>query len=249
MSGKRERVMSTSGSPLAHAGHNLRLIMRSPAAWTVAAVVMLLHAAFAGFVPVADSVRWYETLGLERAGFLSGKIWQIASHAFLHGGWWHAGMNAFFVVLIGSRVEHIAGRAVVWRVLAAGILGGGAGHLLLGAGLLVGMSGGCLALLLLLTTLSPQSRMLPIPVSGRSLGFGILFSALLLALVNPQLGVPGFADVGREMERHGLGSWFRMGHACHFGGGLAGWFYGRWMLRPRITLASLRRDRERRGQQ
>lgn len=238
--------MSTSGSPLANAGHNLRLVLRSPAAWSVAAIVMTVHAAFAGFVPVEDSIRWYQILGLERAGFLTGKFWQIASHAFLHGGWWHAGLNALFVLLIGSRVEHIAGRAVMWRVVAAGILGGGAGHLLLGAGLLVGMSGGCLALLLLLTTLSPQSRMMPLPVSGRSLGFGILLAALLLALVNPHLGAPGFAEIGREMERQGLGSWFRMGHACHFGGGLAGWIYGRWILRPRVTLESLRRERARR---
>jgi membrane associated rhomboid family serine protease len=108
------------------------------------------------------------------------------------------------------------------------------------------MSGGCLALLLLLTTLSPQSRMMPLPVSGRSLGFGILLAALLLALVNPHLGAPGFSEIGRAMERQGLGSWFLMGHACHFGGGLAGWIYGRWILRPRVTLASLRRDRARR---
>jgi membrane associated rhomboid family serine protease len=238
--------MSTSGNPLANAGYNLRLVLRSPASWSVAAVVMILYAAFAGFVPLEDATSWYENLGLERAGFLAGKIWQLVSHAFLHGGWWHAGLNALFVLLVGSRIEHIAGRPVMLRVVAAGILGGGAGHLLMGAGLLVGMSGGCMALLLLLTTLSPQSQMLPLLVSGRSLGFGILLAALLLALVNPQLGVPGFSEIGREVERNGLGSWFRMGHACHFGGGIAGWIYGRWILRPRVTLASLRRDRARR---
>jgi membrane associated rhomboid family serine protease len=236
--------MSTSGSPLANAGHNLRLVLRSPAAWAVAAVVLVLHAALAG---MNGSNKWYEMFGLSREGFLSGKIWQVFSYGFLHAGWWHAGLNALFVLVIGSRVEHIAGRAVMLRVVAAGILGGGLAHLLMGAGLLVGVSGGCIALLLMLTTLSPQSRMLmPLPVSGRSLGFGILLAALLLALVNPQLGVPGFAEIGREMERRGLGSWFQMGHACHFGGALAGWLYGRWILRPRVTLTSLRRDRARR---
>lgn len=238
--------MSTSGNPLSNAGYNLRLVMRSPASWALAVVVMILHAVFAGYVTMGEAAGWYYQLGLERAGFLSGKIWQIGSHAFVHGGWWHAGLNALFVLLIGSRVEHISGRAVMLRVVAAGIIGGGAGHLLMGAGLLVGMSGGCMALLLLLTTLSPQSRMMPLPVSGRSLGFGILLAALLLALVNPQLGAPGFSEIGRAMERHGLGSWFKMGHACHFGGALAGWIYGRWILRPRVTLESLRRDRERR---
>lgn len=238
--------MSTSGSPLSNAGHNLRLVLRSPAAGSVAAVVIILHAAFAGFVPVEDTTWWYENLGLERTAFLTGEFWQVFSYGFLHGGWWHAGLNALFVVVIGSRIEHIAGRAVMWRVIAAGILGGGAGHLLMGAGLLVGMSGGCIALLLLLTTLSPQSRMMPLLVSGRSLGFGILLAALLLALVNPQLGAPGFSQLGREMERLGLGSWFQMGHACHFGGGLAGWIYGRWILRPRVTLKTLQRERARR---
>jgi membrane associated rhomboid family serine protease len=236
--------MTTTGSPLANAGHNLRLVLRSPAAWAVAAMVLVLHAALAG---MNDSNKWYEMFGLSREGFLSGKIWQVFSYGFLHAGWWHAGLNALFVLVIGSRVEHIAGRAVMLRVVAAGILGGGLGHLLMGAGLLVGVSGGCIALLLMLTTLSPQSRMLmPLPVSGRSLGFGILLAALLLALVNPQLGAPGFAEIGREMERRGLGSWFKMGHACHFGGALAGWIHGRWILRPRVTLASLRRERARR---
>ena len=39
------------------------------------------------------------------------------------------------------------------------------------------------------------------------------------------------------------------GRLTVIGGGLAGWWYGRWLLRPRVTLASLRRDRERREQQ
>ena len=62
------------------------------------------------------------------------------------------------------------------------------------APLLVGLSGGCMGLLLLLTTLSPQSRMMPLPVSGKSLGLGILMAELVLALADPALGVPGFSD-------------------------------------------------------
>jgi membrane associated rhomboid family serine protease len=48
------------------------------------------------------------------------------------------------------------------------------------------------------------------------------------------------------LQQHGMGAVFAMGHACHFGGGLAGWLYGRWLLRPRVTLERLRRDRKRR---
>lgn len=189
---------------------------------------------------------WFETLGLSREGFLSGKIWQLLSYGFLHGTWWHAGLNAMLVLALGSRVEHVAGAAVMMRAVVAGVVAGGVAHLVAGSGLLVGLSGGCLALLLLLVTLSPQSRMCPLPVSGKNLGIGILLTALALALLHPALGLPGLSTVGRMLENHGMGGWFKIGHACHLGGGLAGWLYGRWILRPRVTLVSLRRDRARR---
>jgi membrane associated rhomboid family serine protease len=189
---------------------------------------------------------WFEIFGLSRDGFLSGKIWQVASYGLLHGAWWHAGLNALVVLLIGSRIEHMAGHRVMARTTLAGVVGGGAGHLLLGSGLLVGLSGGCMALLLLLTTLSPQSRMWPLPVSGKSLGLGLLLAALLLTLMNPALALPGAALAGKWLASHGLGGWFQVGHACHLVGGLAGWLYGRWLLRAPVTLRHLRRDRARR---
>ena len=52
---------------------------------------------------------WYEWLGLSRMGILSGKFWQFISYGFLHGDFIHAGVNAVFILLVGSRVEHIAG--------------------------------------------------------------------------------------------------------------------------------------------
>lgn len=220
--------------------------IRARSAWIWCAAVLAVHA----IVSVAggpEAVRfWYEKLGLSREGVLSGALWQVLSYGFLHGAWWHVGLNALFVVLFGSRVEHISGQAVLNRILAGGIIAGGVFHLILGSGLLVGLSGGCVALLLYLTTLSPQSRMFPLPVSGRSLGVGILIGEWLLAMINPDLGLPGFRRIGEAMCARGMGEWFLLGHACHFGGGLAGVAFARWVLRPRITLARLRRDRERR---
>jgi membrane associated rhomboid family serine protease len=194
---------------------------------------------------------WFTTLGLTREGVFSGKIWQLFSYGLLHGGWWHLAVNAVFLLLIGSRIEHMVGRAALLKALFLGVFGGGLGHLWLapggvGAPLLVGLSGGCLSLLLLLVTLSPQSRMMPLPVSGRSLGLGILAAELILALMDPASGVPGLSRLGSGLEAIGMGGLFQMGHACHFGGGVAGWLFGRWLLRPRVSLASLRRDRERR---
>lgn len=224
----------------------LEQTLRARAVWCWGAVVLLLHAAV-WFSGGPEAVRfWFERLGLSREGFLAGGIWQIASYGFLHGAWWHVGVNVLFVLLLGSKIEHIAGPAEVSRILAGGILAGGIAHLLLGTGLLVGLSGGCLALLLYLTTLSPQSRMFPLPVSGRSLGFGIVIAESLLALVNPELGIPGFQRIGAWMSAHGMGAWFLLGHACHLGGGLAGIAFARWVLRPRVSLERLRRDRARR---
>ena len=234
------------GGLYSNAGRNLHQILHSPVSWGWAIAVMTIQAWVSSQGGIEVLGGWFENLGLSREGFSSGKIWQILSYGMLHGAWWHAGVNALFVLVIGSRIEHVAGRAAMMRVMVAGVLGGGAGHLLLGSGLLVGLSGACLALLLLQVTLSPQSRMMPLPVSGKILGIGILVTALALTLINPQLGVPGLSDVGQMLVNHGLGGWFQMGHACHFGGGLAGWLYGCWILRPRVTLKTLRRDRARR---
>lgn len=238
--------MQDSGGPFSCAGRNLRQVFHSPASWSWVGVVLGIQAMVAvGGGP--DSLgALYENLGLSRDGVMSGKIWQIVSYAFLHGSWWHAGLNSLFILVIGSRIEHMAGPGALSKVVGLGVLGGGLGHLLLGSGLLVGLSGGCLALLLLLTTLSPESRMFPLLISGKSLGLGILLAALILALINPALELPGLSELGEFLADQGMGSWFRMGHACHLGGGLAGWFYGRWVLRPRVTLERLRRDRARR---
>jgi membrane associated rhomboid family serine protease len=246
-------VMSANGAPLTAVIRNFRQIGKSPASWAWAVTILgiqLLVAVMGG--QDQQPVRgWFEALALSREQFFTGRIWQIFSYGLLHGVWWHAAVNALFVLVVGSRIEHMVGRAAMVKAVVAGVVGGGIGHLMLAAGgaeapLLVGLSGGCLSLLLLLTTLSPQSRMMPIPISGKSLGVGILTAELILALLDPALGFPGFVVAGKAMADHGMGSWFQMGHACHFGGGVAGWIMGKWLLRPRITLKRLRRDRERR---
>lgn len=240
--------MTSSGVPFSNALRNLRQLGSSPVSWSFAVIILAVEVLI-GLVGGRDrqpAWSWYEIFGLSQKEFLAGKVWQILTYGFLHGGWWHVGLNAVFILLVGSRIEHMAGRKVAVVTTLAGIIGGGIGHLTMASGLLVGISGGCMALILLLTTLSPQSRMMPLPVSGRSLGLGIMMAALLLALMNPAAGVPGFSILGRMLEDCGLGIGFQMGHACHFGGGLAGWMAGRWILRPRITLDRLRRDRARR---
>lgn len=240
--------MTSSGAPFSNVARNLRQLGSSPASWTFVVLVLAiqLSVTLVGGLSRQPAWSWFEMMGLSRSGFLSGKVWQVVTYGFLHGGWWHAGLNAAFILLIGSRIEHMTGWKVMVVATIAGVIGGGIGHLLMASGLLVGISGGCMALLLMMITLSPQSRMMPLPVSGRSLGLGLMLAALILALIDPALGIPGFSMVGKKLVEHRLGIGFKMGHACHFGGGLAGWLLGLWILRPRITLERLRRDRERR---
>jgi membrane associated rhomboid family serine protease len=245
--------MTPSGAPFLNAVQNLRQLRNAYFSWTWAGVILIIQGlvTMAGGPNQQPAWSWFVALGLSREGVFSGKIWQIFTYGFLHGSAFHAGMNAVFVLLIGSRIEHLVGRWVLMKVIVFGIVGGGLSHLVLGpsgagAALLVGLSGGCISLLLLLTTLSPQSRMMPLPISAKSLGLGILAAELILALIDPGLRIPWFSSFGEKLVKYGFSSWFQLGHACHFGGGVAGWLLGRWLLRPRITLKRLRRDRERR---
>ncbi len=232
---------------------NFRNLGSAYTSWVNMGSILVVHAivSMAGGPERPRVWAFYESFGLSRADFLAGKFWQLLTHGFLHGTWWHVGSNAVFFLLMGSRIEYVAGRSSLIKATVGGILGGGIGHLLLapggvGAPLLVGMSGGCMSLLLLLCTLSPESRMMPLLISARSLGYGVMTSALLLALMNPEMRIPAFSAGGRFLSENGMSSWFGMGHACHFGGGIAGILLGKWMMRPRPTLKRLRHERERR---
>lgn len=219
---------------------------RSRAALGVALGVVAVFAVVAAGGGPQRLQEWFLTLGLRRPDVLAGRWWQLGTHALLHGSWAHVVLNALMLWALGARIEWILGRAGFFKVLAVGVLGGACGHLLLAPGAaaspLVGISGGCMALLLALTTLSPDSRMMPLPVSGRSLGRGVLLAGALLVLLDPGLGVPGFAALGRLLGVDG----FRVGHACHLGGAAAGWLHVRRLLRPAPSLAQLRADRQRR---
>ena len=111
---------------------------------------------------------------------------------------------------------------------------------------LVGSSAICFGLLALLTTLSPDSKFLPLFLSGRSIGIGIILANLVLALLNPDLPTGPLARLGKQLAAGHLEGLFQISHACHLGGSLAGFIYGKYLLRPRVTLKSLMREREKR---
>jgi membrane associated rhomboid family serine protease len=142
--------MTSTGAPFSSLGRNLRQVGSSPVCWAWVAVILGIQALVmaVGGPDRQPAWGWFQMLGLSREGVFSGRIWQVFSYGFLHGGWWHAGVNALFVLLIGSRIEHAAGRAAVTKAVIFGVIGGGIGHLVLapggGGALLVGLSGGCL---------------------------------------------------------------------------------------------------------
>lgn len=239
--------MTPTGAPFSDVRWNLRQIRHAPASWTWVILILGIQALVTavGGPNQSPAAAWFVALGLNREGILAGKLWQLISYALLHGSLTHAVLNSLLLLLLGSRIERIAGPRTMVKAMTFGIIGGAIGHLLLSAGgvgapLLVGLSGGCVGLLLLLTTLSPDSRMMPLPISGRNLGIGILTAELFLALIDPALDLPLASGLGKSLVVHGMGAWFQVGHACHFGGGIAGWFYGRWLLRLPITPDKLR---------
>jgi hypothetical protein len=103
-----------------------------------------------------------------------------------------------------------------------------------------------MALLLCLASLSPDARVMPLGVSARNLGRGLLIGELLLALADPMLGMPGFSQLGGWLVDQGFASVFQLGHACHFGGGLMGMLFARKWRGPRLTREKLRLQREKR---
>lgn len=239
--------MNRIGAPLHRLTGGTSGLARIRWPWLAAGVIVAIHFLVELGGGYSQLTWWFHNFGLSRDEVAQGKVWQPVSYALLHGNWVHVGINGLFLILIGARVEHVAGGGRFLKIIGLGAVFGGLAHLLLApAGVLVGASGACVACLLLITTLSPESRMWPLPISGRYLGFGILSSGLILALINPGLDLPVLGRFGGWLADLGLAGWFEVGHACHFGGGLAGWGFGIWLLRPRVSLERLRRDRLRR---
>lgn len=193
-------------------------------------------------------------LGLKKDLFLSGDFWQLTSHALIHATWPHLLLNATAILLLGSKIEHIAGKKTFWLLSLTAATFGGALFLIIsphgasfsGQQTLVGSSAIVFAFLLLLTTLSPESRFLPLFLSGKSLGAALILANLILALSHPHLPTGPFARFGRHLTTHGFADLFLVSHTCHLGGSIAGYLFGKYLLRPRVSLASLKRERQKR---
>jgi membrane associated rhomboid family serine protease len=238
--------MFSAGEMIDDLAEDFRRRVRMPASWLLVLAILLVHLWTQVEVGSGNEVAWYQWLGLSREGMSDSRYWQIFSHGWLHGSWGHLVVNAVLVWLLGTRLELMMGWRVMLSVTALGIVAGGVAHLLLGHGLLVGISGGAMALLLCLASLAPDARVLPLGISARNLGRGLLIGELLLALADPALGLPVVSRIGGMLVDQGFASVFRLGHACHFGGGLVGLLIARRWRGPRLTREMLRLEREKR---
>jgi|AntRauTorckE6833_2_1112554.scaffolds.fasta_scaffold13770_3 membrane associated rhomboid family serine protease len=232
---------------------NLRQLWNSPASWTLIGVLFIVQMfpyawdwfssdEGSGFARL-DQI--HEILGLEKDRLLSGNFWQIVSYTLIHGNWAHFILNAAAILLLGSKLEHIISKRSFVLLCIYSAITGGLTFLMLSGSLqtLVGSSAICFGFLLFLTTLSPDSRFLPVFLSGRSLGALVILANLILALLNPALPTGPLAEVGAQLSKSFKGL-FTVSHACHFGGAMTGWLYGKYLLRPRVSLARLRKARE-----
>ena len=174
----------------------------------------------------------YHQAGLRWFGFSSGKVWQLFTHAWLHGNWEHLLINAFLFYYASARLSHVLSSRRIFVLFLLTSVGAGLSHLLMqfafpamSQNILVGASGGITGMLLAYFALSPGSRMLILPVSARNLAKGVLISSALLTVMTPALGLPLLSDAGSWLEGLLGEQIFQVSHLAHFTGGLLGWVF------------------------
>ena len=218
---------------------------------TIISLVMILVQLCLGLS--GQSGLYYAAFGISWGGIAQFKIWQFLTYALVHAHWLHLLVNLLMLWVLGGKVMGVFGRERFGVILVAGVLAGGVLHVVVDflmerAGVegmtLVGISGGCFALLLALTTMSPNARLWPIPISGRNLGLGVIIAELLLLLMTPALGVPVFSGMGSIVVDLGEGV-FVISHACHFGGAVVGCLLARVLAVPYPSLIDLQQARAR----
>lgn len=205
-----------------------------PATWLLVIAVLAVQAGVSVGGGPEKLVTLYDRLGLSRGGVARGELWQLVTYAMLHGNWVHAGANVMGLWLVAGRIEWMMGWRWMLSVVVSGVLAGGLLHLVVGGEMhLVGISGAVFAGILWICTVSPESRLWPVPLSAKNFGRGIIGASIVMLALGIWGGI-------------GLAGDFPVSNACHVGGALAGWLSARWILRPRKTLGQLQKERRRR---
>lgn len=204
----------------------------------VSLIVFLLSAVVFLTGGVEGHVALFETCGLSLAGVGSWKLWQFLTYGFLHAHWWHVLVNVVMLWFLGQFLQRIVGVRKAMLVLLAGVIGGGLMHSVVLClskvgqdSLLIGVSGGVMALLLCLTTLQPYRVLKPFRLRAKHLGLGFLISSFLLMLVSSQWNISAVNVVENFLVANFGEAILFVAHGCHFGGALAGLYLGRAYLK------------------
>lgn len=159
--------------------------------------------------------------GLSTGGVLRGQLWRFVTYILLHGGIWHIFLNMLMLVVFGREIEGILGaRRFTYLYLGCGILAGLGWVIISGRAstYCIGASGAVFGILGTFAALFPQRRItlllffvLPVTMSARTMAIGMGVISL-------------FSLMGGDGN---------IAHAAHLAGGVAGYIYGRRLLRPR----------------
>ena len=152
--------------------------------------------------------RMYGTFALFSFGSPLFRPWQLVTHMFMHGGFWHIFFNMYTLFFFGMALERTWGskKFVIYYFVTG--LGAAACHLavmyLQGAPLnipTVGASGAVYGVLLAYGMLYPNSRItmvFPIPVTLKAKWFVVIFGAieLVTGIFDTTSGIAHFAHLG-----------------------------------------------------
>jgi len=180
------------------------------------------------------------TFALSTRGLQRGFYWEIITHLFIHGSFWHLLVNSILLYFAGRSLERSVGsRRFLIVFFVGGLFGGAAEYLRLladnSAALIMGNSAAVCAVILAIATLRPRSEAIlllffVIPLRIRVAVFGglILISSLLLAIFDPRTEI---------------------GHLGHFAGALSGLMLGFLMRASRGQAVLSREERMQKHQQ
>jgi len=223
---------------------------RGAGGWSMWGIGLLLIGVYVvqSGVTAQASLALFNAFGLSAGGIEHGRLWQLITYSVIHGSWVHVLINALMLGMLGRKLSWMIGAGQTLMIGLAGILVGGLLHLGVMAALdssviLVGASGALFAFLFALLGLSPGSKMWPLPLSGKSLRVGLLVVLIVMILVDPLHRLPGFQQFGDWLVQQSGSGAFSGSSLCHLGGAVVGMIVSRRILRPRISLDEIKKNR------
>lgn len=175
--------------------------------WAVQRLILLNGAIFAAWLLLAPLEAWLRVrqgvgvldwLMFQPSGFLSGRVWEVVTYCFLHGGLWHLTVNMLTLFFFGPEVERELGTPQFFRfyifcgivsVLATippYVIYGRDAHVL-------GASGAVMGVLAAFVYLDPQRQVylfpLPAPITALWMMIGIVAINIISSLQGSSISV------------------------------------------------------------